>query len=223
MPVFTVHLLSMSVGKETEFQELARLKSNCPSQIMLRSKLPTPDYGQPFHDPLREGLPTTRPELRLRSGKNRRAAAVAEAELRNGRAHDSCFHRNTRVACLWLYRGGAGMGGEAELKSRTELLPGTLDLLLLKAVSLEPMHGYGIAQRLRQISRDVLQIEEGSLYPALQRLLNKGWILGEWKQTENNRRARYYKLTAAGRKQLKTEKEGFERLMSAIVRVMETV
>jgi PadR family transcriptional regulator PadR len=115
------------------------------------------------------------------------------------------------------------MGGEAELKSRTELLPGTLDLLLLKAVSLEPMHGYGIAQRLRQISRDVLQIEEGSLYPALQRLLNKGWILGEWKQTENNRRARYYKLTAAGRKQLKTEKEGFERLMSAIVRVMETV
>jgi len=115
------------------------------------------------------------------------------------------------------------MGGETGLKSKTELLPGTLDLLLLKAVSLEPMHGYGIAQRLRQISREVLQIEEGSLYPALQRLLNKGWIVGEWKQTENNRRARYYKLTAAGRKRLKTEKEGFERLMSAIVRVMETV
>lgn len=115
------------------------------------------------------------------------------------------------------------MGGETGLKSKTELLPGMLDLLLLKAVSLEPMHGYGIAQRLRQISREVLQIEEGSLYPALQRLLNKGWIVGEWKQTENNRRARYYKLTAAGRKQLKTEKEGFERLMSAIVRVMETV
>jgi PadR family transcriptional regulator, regulatory protein PadR len=115
------------------------------------------------------------------------------------------------------------MSRETELRSKTELLPGTLDLLLLKAVSLEPMHGYGIAQRLRQISHDVLQIEEGSLYPALQRLLNKGWIIGEWKQTENNRRARYYKLTAAGRKQLKTEKEGFERLMSAIVRVMETV
>jgi len=115
------------------------------------------------------------------------------------------------------------MGGETGLKSKAELLPGTLDLLLLKAVSLEPMHGYGIAQRLRQISREVLQIEEGSLYPALQRLLNKGWIVGEWKQTENNRRARYYKLTAAGRKRLKTEKEGFERLMSAIVRVMETV
>src|SRR4051812_36707766 len=95
----------------------------------------------------------------------------------------------------------ATMGDEIELRSKTELLPGTLDLLLLKTVSLEPMHGYGIAQRLRQISQDVLQIEEGSLYPALQRLLNKGWIAGEWKQTENNRRARYYRLTAAGRKQ----------------------
>ena len=82
----------------------------------------------------------------------------------------------------------------------TPLLPGTLDLLLLKAVSLEPMHGYGIALRLRQISGDVFQIEEGTLYPALQRLLAKGWVAGEWKQTENNRRARYYRLTAAGRK-----------------------
>jgi PadR family transcriptional regulator, regulatory protein PadR len=115
------------------------------------------------------------------------------------------------------------MGDGGEYKSKTELLPGTLDLLLLKAVSLEPMHGYGIAQRLRQISQDVLQIEEGSLYPALQRLLNKGWVVGEWKQTENNRRARYYRLTAAGRKRLKAEKEGFERLVSAIVRVMSTV
>lgn len=115
------------------------------------------------------------------------------------------------------------MGEGTELKSKAGLLPGTLDLLLLKAVSLEPMHGYGIAQRLRQISHEVLQIEEGSLYPALQRLLTRGWIAGEWKQTENNRRARYYRLTAAGRKQLKTEKAGFERLMGAIVRVMETV
>ena len=101
------------------------------------------------------------------------------------------------------------------------LLPGTLDLLLLKAVYLEPMHGYGIAQRLRQISRDVFQIEEGTLYPALQRLLAKGWVAGEWKQTENNRRARYYKLTAAGRKQLQTEQVEFEKVLGAIVRVLE--
>src|SRR5580704_10398241 len=101
------------------------------------------------------------------------------------------------------------------------LLPGTLDLLLLKALSLEPMHGYGIAQRLRQISRDVFQIEVGTLYPALQRLLAKGWVAGEWKQTENNRRAKYYKLTATGRKQLQTQRAEFETVLGAIVRVME--
>jgi len=101
------------------------------------------------------------------------------------------------------------------------LLPGTLDLLLLKALSLEPMHGYGIGQRLRQISGDVFQIEEGTLYPALQKLLSKGWVAGEWKQTENNRRARYYKLTAAGRKQLQAERVEFEKVLGAIVRVIE--
>lgn len=101
------------------------------------------------------------------------------------------------------------------------MLPGTLDLLLLKAVSLEPMHGYGIAQRLQQISRDVFQIEEGTLYPALQRLLARGWVAGEWKRTENNRRARYYKLTAAGRRQLQTERVEFEKVIGAIVRVIE--
>lgn len=101
------------------------------------------------------------------------------------------------------------------------LLPGTLDMLLLKALSLEPMHGYGIAQRLRQISGEVFQIEEGTLYPALQRLLAKGWVSGEWKQTENNRRARYYRLTIAGRKHLQTQRADFERVLGAIVRVME--
>lgn len=103
------------------------------------------------------------------------------------------------------------------------LLPGTLDLLLLKALSLQPMHGYGIAQRLRQLSREVFQIEEGTLYPALQRLLAKGWVVGEWKQTENNRRARYYKLTAAGRKQLQTQRAEFQTVLGAIVRVMNAV
>ena len=103
------------------------------------------------------------------------------------------------------------------------LLPGTLDMMLLKALTLEPMHGYGIAQRLRQISRDVFQIEEGTLYPALQRLLAKGWVAGDWKQTENNRRARYYRLTAAGRKQLQSQRAEFEKLLGAIVRVMDAV
>ena len=108
-----------------------------------------------------------------------------------------------------------------EEPSKTELLPGTLDLLLLKTLSLEPMHGYGMALRIKQISRDVLQIEEGTLYPALQRLLLKGWVKAEWKRTENNRRARYYRLTADGRKQLELQSKSFDRLMGAMVRVME--
>lgn len=93
--------------------------------------------------------------------------------------------------------------------------------MLLKALSLEPMHGYGIAQRLRQISGEVFQIEEGTLYPALQKLLAKGWVSAEWKQTENNRRARYYKLTVAGRKHLQTQRTEFAKVLGAIVRVME--
>lgn len=103
----------------------------------------------------------------------------------------------------------------------TPILPGTLDLLLLKALSLEPMHGYGIALRLRQISGDVFRVEEGTLYPALQRLLAKSWVAAEWKQTENNRRARYYRLTPAGRKQLQTQRAEFNKVLGAIVRVMD--
>jgi transcriptional regulator len=104
---------------------------------------------------------------------------------------------------------------------KADLLPGTLDLLLLKTLSLEPMHGYGIALRIKQISKDVLQIEEGTLYPALQRLLVNGWVKAEWRRTENNRRARYYQLTATGRRQLEAESKTFDRLMNAMVRVME--
>jgi transcriptional regulator len=104
---------------------------------------------------------------------------------------------------------------------KTELLPGTLDLLLLKTLSLEPMHGYGIALRIKQISKEVLQIEEGTLYPALQRLLVNGWVKAEWRRTENNRRARYYRLTAAGHRQLEAASKSFDRLMTAMLRVME--
>jgi transcriptional regulator len=110
------------------------------------------------------------------------------------------------------------MAGE---RTKTELLPGMLDLLLLKTLSLEPMHGYGIALRIKQISKEALQIEEGTLYPALARLLVKGSVKGEWRRTENNRRARYYRLTPSGRRQLELESNSFDRLMSAMALVME--
>jgi PadR family transcriptional regulator, regulatory protein PadR len=108
------------------------------------------------------------------------------------------------------------------LEMRPEIPPGTLYMLILKTLArLGPMHGYGIAQHVHRISDDVLRVEEGSLYPALQRMLVKGWVMAEWKQSENNRRARYYRLTPAGRKQLARELREFERVMAAIVRVIQ--
>jgi transcriptional regulator len=102
-----------------------------------------------------------------------------------------------------------------------ELLPGTLDLLILRTLQRGAMHGYGIAQHLRVTSDDVLQVGESSLYPALQRLLVNGWITGEWGLSDNNRRARYYSLTAAGRKRLAVERKGFDQMVLAIQRVLE--
>jgi PadR family transcriptional regulator, regulatory protein PadR len=102
-----------------------------------------------------------------------------------------------------------------------DLLPGTLDLLLLRVLMAGPMHGYGIAQRLRQVSDDTLQVGESSLYPALQRLLVNGWAKAEWGASENNRRARYYTLTAAGRKHLTAEREEFAQMVGAIQKVLE--
>jgi PadR family transcriptional regulator PadR len=103
----------------------------------------------------------------------------------------------------------------------SELLPGTLDMLVLKTLARERMHGYGIAQHLKTISGDVLQVGESSLYPALQRLLLNGYVAAEWGVSENNRRARYYTLTAAGRKQLAAERHEFDRMILAIHRVLE--
>jgi transcriptional regulator len=102
------------------------------------------------------------------------------------------------------------------------LLPGTLDLLILKTLTRGPMHGYAIAEHLRSISDDVLQVGESSLYPALQRLLLNGWVKAEWGTSENNRRARYYNLTPAGRKQLRVEREDFDRMIKAIHKVLQT-
>lgn len=104
--------------------------------------------------------------------------------------------------------------------SSTDVLQGTLDLLILKALSVEPMHGWGVAQRIQQISRDVLQVNQGSLYPALHRLEYRGWIAASWGASENNRRAKFYRLTAVGRKQLQSELATWRRLSSAIELVL---
>jgi len=104
--------------------------------------------------------------------------------------------------------------------AKRDLLPGTLDMLVLKTIALGPLHGYGIAQHIKQLSRDVLQVDEGSLYPALQRMRQRGWLTAEWGRTPNNQRARYYSITAAGRKQLGAEEAGFAELVTAIQRVM---
>jgi len=104
----------------------------------------------------------------------------------------------------------------------TDLVQGTLDLLILKTVALEPMHGWGIAQRIRMVSREVLQVRQGALYPALHRLEQQGWIRSEWGDSENNRRAKFYSLTKAGRKCLDREEANWERLSSAIGLVLKT-
>jgi len=109
------------------------------------------------------------------------------------------------------------------MPSKRDLLPGTLDMLVLKTLSAGSLHGYGIAQHIKQISRDVLQVDEGSLYPALQRMRQRGWLSADWGVTPNNQRARYYTLTAAGRKQLGEEQAGFAEVIDAIQRVMRSV
>ena len=111
---------------------------------------------------------------------------------------------------------------EARTKSKQELLPGTLEMLILKTLSIESMHGYGIAQHIQKLSADVLKIEEGSLYPALQRMRVKGWVLPRWKISANNRRARFYTLTAAGKEQLGIEESRLSQVFGAIMRVMKT-
>jgi len=104
----------------------------------------------------------------------------------------------------------------------TDLVQGTLDLLILKTIALEPMHGWAVAQRIRQVSRDVLQVNQGALYPALHRLEQQGWIAAKWGESENNRRARYYSLTKAGREYLQSEQANWERLSAAIGLVLKT-
>src|ERR1700722_7565681 len=107
--------------------------------------------------------------------------------------------------------------------SRLELPQGTVDLLILKAVALEPLHGWAISERLQQISSDALQVQQGSLYPALHRLERHGWVKAKWAISENNRRAKYYELTRVGRKQLEAETESWRKLAAAVAQVLESV
>jgi PadR family transcriptional regulator PadR len=104
----------------------------------------------------------------------------------------------------------------------TDLVQGTLDLLILKTIALEPLHGWAIAQRIRQVSKEVLQVNQGALYPALHRLEQQGWIEAEWGESENNRRAKFYSLTKSGKKYLQSERENWERLSAAIGLVLKT-
>lgn len=104
----------------------------------------------------------------------------------------------------------------------TDLVQGTLDLLILRTIALQPMHGWGISQRIQQLSSDVLQVQQGSLYPALHRLEQQAWIKAEWGESENNRRAKYYSLTRAGQKQLERETANWQRLSTAIAQVLRT-
>lgn len=107
-------------------------------------------------------------------------------------------------------------------RSNAKLLQGTLDMLILKALMHGKMHGYGVAKRIQQLAREALTVEEGSLYPALQRLAQQGWVKSEWAVSENNQRARYYSLTRTGRKQLEAEEANWERLSAAVSRVMRS-
>jgi transcriptional regulator len=106
---------------------------------------------------------------------------------------------------------------------KSDLLQGTLDLLILKVVALGSIHGYGISQRIQQISKDVLQVQQGSLYPALHRLEKRGWLAADWGESENGRQAKFYRLSAVGRKQLVAEEESWNRLSEAVALILQTV
>jgi PadR family transcriptional regulator, regulatory protein PadR len=108
------------------------------------------------------------------------------------------------------------------MNEKSDLLQGTLDMLILKIVALGPVHGYGISQRIRQISKEVLQVQQGSLYPALHRLEKRDWLEAEWHESENGRQAKFYKLSAKGRKQLAAEESSWRRLADAVSLIMET-
>jgi PadR family transcriptional regulator PadR len=127
------------------------------------------------------------------------------------------FYKRGRIVSCRSDRGNPFMA-----QKRIELPQGTLDLLILRTLALEPQHGWAISERIHQISSDVLLIQQGSLYPALHRLERRGWIKAKWGASENNRRAKYYELTKAGRKQLELEKDTWKKLAAAVAQILET-
>jgi PadR family transcriptional regulator PadR len=112
--------------------------------------------------------------------------------------------------------------GDTMADKGIDLPQGTLDLLILRTLALEPQHGWAISERVQQISKDVLQVQQGSLYPALHRLERRGWVKARWGTSDNNRRAKYYELTRSGRKQLEAEKDAWRKLTAAVAQVLET-
>jgi PadR family transcriptional regulator, regulatory protein PadR len=128
-----------------------------------------------------------------------------------------CFD-NKLLYCLCR----SSRGKESMTEERLELPQGTLDLLILKALALEPMHGWAVSERLQQISQEALRVQQGSLYPALHRLERRGWIKAQWAISENNRRAKYYRLTATGKKRLSAEAQRWARLSAAVAFIMQT-
>lgn len=133
---------------------------------------------------------------------------------RNGAFLLLTFDNNSRLICCRISTG-------VDVGNQIDLLQGTLDLLILKTVALEPMHGWGIAQRIQQVSKEVLQVGQGSLYPALARLEQRGWIASEWSISDNNRRAKFYSLTKAGARQLQKELGEWSKLSAAIALVLQ--
>src|SRR5207245_4652576 len=123
-----------------------------------------------------------------------------------------------RKSCIFL----GGLGEPTAMDKQMELLQGTLDMLILKAVSLGPLHGYGVLLRIQQISKDRLETQQGSPYPALYRLEHQGWITSEWGESENKRKAKYYRLTAAGKRRLQTETENWNRMTDVIAGILGT-
>jgi PadR family transcriptional regulator len=128
---------------------------------------------------------------------------------------------NKRPALLLTFDKSAPQNGSMA-RQKQDLLQGTLDMLILQTLALAPMHGWGISLRIQQVSQDVLRVNQGSLYPALHRLEQQGWIDSEWDASENNRQAKYYRLTRAGRRQLTEERENWARMTDAVTRILQT-
>src|SRR6185437_5173825 len=151
------------------------------------------------------------------------SAPAGGARKRYGLRPQACALTLSLTFYIWVLYGCVGRLGDGRVAvDRSELLQGTLDMLILKIVALGPVHGYGISQRIQQVSREVLQVQQGSLYPALHRLEKRGWLAATWGESESGRQAKFYRLSAKGRKQLQAEESQWKRLSEAIGLILRT-